>query len=113
MSLDGLKISLPDRDWRVLTDQLQLAEDSLDALISMAAESEANPEAPDLGSGWPESRVDGSLLRAVHAFLREKDPSFGGLERVRDRDRYRWVHPRFVSYYRPPPPVVPLPGASG
>ena len=112
VSLDGLKISLPNRDWRALADQLQLTEDSLDALIAFADAGEPDPSAPALGSGWPDSRVDGSLLRTAHTFLREKDPSFGGLERVRDRDRYRWVHQRFVSYYRPPPPVVPLQEAS-
>ncbi|GAA0909849.1 COR domain-containing protein [Virgisporangium aurantiacum] len=52
-------------------------------------------------------RADGSLLRTLHAFLRQNDPSFGGLERVRLRDRYLWVHPRFVNRYRLPPPEVP------
>jgi Leucine-rich repeat (LRR) protein len=109
VSLDGLKISLPHRDWRALADQLQLAEDSLDALIGIPADSLPDDQQPaGLVPDGPDIRVDGSLLRTVHAFLREKDPSFAGLERVRDRDRYRWVHHMFVSYYRPPPPVVPL-----
>ncbi len=109
VSLDGLKISLPHRDWRALADRLQLAEDSLDALAGIPADSLPDQQtAVALAPDWPGFRVDGSLLRTVHAFLREKDPSFAGLERVRDRDRYRWVHHKFVSYYRPPPPVVPL-----
>jgi Leucine-rich repeat (LRR) protein len=109
VSLDGLKISLPDRDWRALADQLQLAEDSLDALAGIPADYLPDDQQPSgLAPDGPDFRLDGSLLRTVHAFLREKDPSFAGLERVRDRDRYRWVHHRFVSYYRPPPPVVPL-----
>ncbi|HUA27987.1 MAG TPA: COR domain-containing protein [Streptosporangiaceae bacterium] len=109
VSLDGLKISLPHRDWRALADQLQLAEDSLDALTGIPADSLPDDQQPaGLAPDGPDFRLDGSLLRTVHAFLREKDPSFAGLERVRDRDRYRWVHPGFVSYYRPPPPVVPL-----
>jgi hypothetical protein len=83
------------------------------AMLAAEAELESLPgvsEGPQRYASSPAEReagVDGSLLRSLHSFLRQKDPSYGGLERVRVRDRYLWVHPRFVDLYRLPPPEIP------
>jgi hypothetical protein len=55
----------------------------------------------------PKARPEGSLLRAIHAILKDRDPSYAGLERVRDRNRYLWVHPRFTTNYGWTAPIAP------
>ncbi|HEY1187586.1 MAG TPA: COR domain-containing protein [Gemmata sp.] len=61
-------------------------------------------DAPDLdreGSsvGAP-VRAAGAPLRRLHAWLKEKDPGFGGLVRVLNkRNEYLWVHPRYETEY--------------
>ena len=42
----------------------------------------------------------GSMLRQLHYLLQQKDPSFGGLERVQNqRGDFLWVHPKYVHEY--------------
>ncbi len=42
----------------------------------------------------------GALLRQLHSWLKQKDPKFGGLVRVRNkRQEFLWVHPQFESEY--------------
>ncbi|MEU6248348.1 COR domain-containing protein [Glycomyces sp. NPDC047010] len=40
-------------------------------------------------------------LRDLHNLVREQDPTFGGLVRVRHRGRYMWVHPRYEAQFNP------------
>lgn len=40
-------------------------------------------------------------MRSLHALLRSKDPSFGGLARVTNHNEYLWVHKKFENEYRP------------
>ena len=45
-------------------------------------------------------RAQGAVLRQLHAWLKEKDPSFGGLVRVQNkRQEFLWVHPQFEREY--------------
>jgi len=45
-------------------------------------------------------RAQGAVLRQLQAWLKEKDPSFGGLVRVMNkREEFLWVHPRFETEY--------------
>jgi hypothetical protein len=42
----------------------------------------------------------GAALRQLHAWLKAKDPAFGGLVRVRNKlDEVLWVHPQFAQEY--------------
>jgi hypothetical protein len=42
----------------------------------------------------------GADLRQLHAWLKEKDPAFGGLVRVQNkRQEFLWVHPQFEEEY--------------
>ena len=44
--------------------------------------------------------ANGAELRKLHAWLKEKDPGFGGLVRVRNkRQEFLWVHPQFEKEY--------------
>jgi internalin A len=45
-------------------------------------------------------RSQGSALRELHAFLKEKDQRFGGLLRVQNKRReFLWIHPKFADQY--------------
>ena len=45
-------------------------------------------------------RAEGALLRQLQSFLKQKDPSFGGLVQVQNKRReFLWVHPQFVREY--------------
>ena len=45
-------------------------------------------------------RAQGATLRELHALLKAKDPSFGGLVRVMNKQQeFLWVHERFAVEY--------------
>ena len=47
-----------------------------------------------------EVRAQGAILRQLHAWLKNKDPGFGGLVRVQNRrQEFLWVHPKFEAEY--------------
>ena len=56
-------------------------------------------DAPELSQGEA-IRAQGSVIRELHALLKEKDPSFGGGIRVQNpRREFLWVHPQFKDEY--------------
>jgi hypothetical protein len=56
-------------------------------------------DAPELERGEA-IRAQGAVLRQLHTWLKEKDPSFGGLIRVQNkRNEFLWVHPMFEGEY--------------
>ncbi|HTV33182.1 MAG TPA: hypothetical protein VME69_08770 [Methylocella sp.] len=58
-------------------------------------------DAPRLEEGEA-IRANGAALRQLHAWLKQKDPSFGGLVRVQNRRaEFLWVHQKFVPEYEP------------
>lgn len=64
-----------------------LAEVSGDDIISDAEHGEAR-------------QAQNAMLRELHAFLKERDPGFGGLVRVQNKRReFLWVHPWFKDEY--------------
>ncbi|MBB5874185.1 Leucine-rich repeat (LRR) protein/GTPase SAR1 family protein [Allocatelliglobosispora scoriae] len=86
-----------------LANQLRIVEDSFEASFDAAtltpidrAEERhlrraTGDEAPDY--------VNPALLSTLHKIIGDRDPSFGGLRRVKDREHYKWVHPRFLAEY--------------
>ncbi|MDJ0705367.1 MAG: COR domain-containing protein [Leptolyngbyaceae cyanobacterium MO_188.B28] len=45
-------------------------------------------------------QAQNAMLRELHAFLKKRDPGFGGLQRVQNKRReFLWVHPRFKDEY--------------
>lgn len=46
------------------------------------------------------SHASGAILRQLHAWLKQIDPSFGGLVRVQNkRQEFLWVHKKFEKEY--------------
>ncbi len=107
-------IELGDSDWKKLQTEIDGAKDSLAGLVDSLAEglddSASADEAfrpTDIGD---EAAPSGAALRQLHELLRSLDVTFSGLEKVRNNRREPvWVHPRYLSVYRPPPPAIPSP----
>ncbi len=97
------KLVLDDAAYKGIEKQLELGQKSLDSVLKGGEQAGGwlarDDEAPDLERGEA-VRARGSLLRQLHAWLKEEDPSFGGLVRVQNkRQEFLWVHPQFEKEY--------------
>ncbi len=96
------KLLLDDATYKGIEKELDLGQKSIESVLkggeklgSWLGESDA----PDLEHGEG-VRAQGAILRQLHSFLKEKDPGFGGLVRVRNkRQEFLWVHPQFEKEY--------------
>ncbi|RRS01970.1 leucine-rich repeat domain-containing protein [Glycomyces terrestris] len=89
----------PSFDPTAIENHLELAEESF-KVIAELGEVEADPTTDLPWGNGAGAAHSGAELRRLHAFLNKTDPGYGGLERVRDRGRFLWVHPRFATEYR-------------
>jgi Leucine-rich repeat (LRR) protein len=98
----GLKLAVDETGLKAMEKQLDFGQEIIDASLSGAEKS------VDWLDGADEAefkrgeliRARGSVLYELHALLKVKDPSFGGLVRVQNKRReFLWVHERFVSEY--------------
>ncbi len=96
------KMILDDTAYKNIEEELSLGEKSLEFSIKgtdMSMDWFGKNDAPDLDYGEA-IRAQGSMLRELHSILKEKDRSFGGLERVQDKQqKFLWVHPQFIREY--------------
>ncbi|HLM55330.1 MAG TPA: COR domain-containing protein [Pyrinomonadaceae bacterium] len=97
------KLVLDDASYKGIEKQLDLGQKSLDSVLKGGEKAGGwlarDDGAPDVEQGEA-LRARGSLLRQLHAWLKEKDPSFGGLVRVQNkRQEFLWVHPQFEREY--------------
>jgi GTPase SAR1 family protein len=96
------KMMLEDAAYNSISEELDLAQKSIDFStkgMNISIDWLGKSDAPDLEYG-EYIRAEGSMLRQLHAFLKETDPSFGGLVRVQNkRQEFLWVHPDFVGEY--------------
>jgi hypothetical protein len=116
VALPGMKalgeIELGDATWKGIKSQVDATEKSLGNLADevakdLAADVSHSHKMAGLDTD-PALRSPGGVLRELHATLQVRDPSYGGLEKVRNNRRQAlWVHPRFMEVYNPKPPVVP------
>lgn len=89
---------LDDATYKSIKTQLAFGKDSFDAIGKGSAMSRSN-DAPNLSQGQIQV-AKSAILRELHAFLKEKDPAFGGLVRVMDkRQKFLWAHERFAREY--------------
>ncbi|MBC6472260.1 MAG: hypothetical protein GDA48_05140 [Hormoscilla sp. GM102CHS1] len=84
------KVALDEAAYAAMEKELQLGQKTLD---------DATREGGDQGHDESEDvpmRAEGAVLRELHAILKAKDPTFGGLVRVQNKRReFLWVHPQF------------------
>ncbi|MDZ8093901.1 MAG: COR domain-containing protein [Nostoc sp. DedQUE05] len=95
------KFILDDTTYKAIEEQLDLGQKSIESTLKgsdMALAGKSKSDASFLEGDA--IRAQGSILRELHALLKEKDPSFGGLVRVQNKRReFLWVHPQFVDEY--------------
>jgi hypothetical protein len=93
---------LDDATYKGIQEELDLGQKSLEFGIkssNMAVDWQTQRDSLEFEQGEA-IRAQGSMLRELHALLKEKDPGFGGLVRVQNKRReFLWVHPDFVSEY--------------
>jgi hypothetical protein len=96
------KLVLDEAAYKGIEKQLDLGQKSLDAVLKGGEEAGAwlgRKDAPDLEYGEA-IEAHGAMLRQLQAWLKEKDPGFGGLVRVQNkRQEFLWVHPQFEKEY--------------
>lgn len=96
------KLTIPEADYKGIEAQLALGKSTAESLLKgseLAGEWLAKDDDLELASGSA-IRADGGVLRQLHAWLKEKDPTFGGLIRVQNkRSEFLWAHPQFEGEY--------------
>ncbi|MEZ4642722.1 MAG: hypothetical protein R3E31_08300 [Chloroflexota bacterium] len=98
----AIKFDLNDTAYAAIEEQLDLSSNIISATIGEGAKigellGTADTTALEHGELI---RAQGGVLRELHALLKAKDPSFGGLVRVRNkRQEFLWVHERFEGEY--------------
>jgi len=102
VAASAAKVALDETSYKNIEKELALGEKSLSSVFSgaqKAGEWLGQGTAPDLEAG-DAVRAQGAILRQLHAWLKEKDPGFGGLVRVLNkRHEFLWVHPQFEREY--------------
>lgn len=102
VAVSATKVLMDEAAYKGLENELDLGEKSLDSVLKGGEKSGewlGRGDAPDLERGAA-IRAQGAVLRQLHAWLKEKDPSFGGLVRVQNkRQEFLWVHPQFEGEY--------------
>jgi len=96
------KLVMDDAYYKGIEKELELGNKSIESAAKGIEKAEGfirRSEARDL-EHEEGVRAQGAILRQLHALLKEKDPSFGGLVRVRNkRQEFLWVHPQFEKEY--------------
>jgi Leucine-rich repeat (LRR) protein len=96
------KLVMDDTAYKGIEKQLDMGQKSIEATLKggdLAGAWLAENNTPDLERG-DAVRAQGAILRQLHSWLKEKDPSFGGLVRVQNkRQEFLWVHKKFEGEY--------------
>jgi hypothetical protein len=93
-------LNLDDTQEKALEERLRLAEATAKELSDVGAGFAAGgTTSSDLRGALPSTERSRGELKALHNLLEQHDPDFAGLQRVRDLDRFLWVHPRFAPHY--------------
>jgi hypothetical protein len=103
------KVTIAEATYKGVEKQLDLGVKSAETVLKAGDKLEpwlSEGDAPVLnrdelgGRAGAPIRAAGGVLHQLHAWLKEKDPSFGGLEKVLNkRKEFLWVHPHFASEY--------------
>ncbi|MDZ7963899.1 MAG: COR domain-containing protein, partial [Nostoc sp. DedSLP03] len=101
VAASATKLMLDDTAYKGIEEQIDLGQKTTESFlkgsdIALAGKSKSESSLLEGDA----IRAQGSILRELHALLKGKDPSFGGLVRVQNKRReFLWVHPQFVDEY--------------
>jgi hypothetical protein len=102
VAASATQFMLDDATYNGIKEELDLGQKSLDSAMkgsNIAVDWQVKRDSSEFEQGEA-IRAQGSMLRELHAMLKEKDPGFGGLVRVQNKRReFLWVHSDFVSEY--------------
>jgi hypothetical protein len=102
VAASAAKLVLDEAVYKGLENQLDFGKDCAAAMLDVAgktAEWLGEKEGPDMEHTGV-VRAQGGVLREFQAWLKEKDPSFGDLRRVMNKQQeFLWVHPQFEKEY--------------
>jgi C-terminal of Roc, COR, domain len=102
IATSALKLDVDDDTYKSFEEQLDLGQKTLE-LTAKSGELALNSKPKDDALDWQTGDAilaEGSMLRQLHHLIKQKDPSFGGLERVQNNRReFLWVHSQFVQEY--------------
>lgn len=102
VAASGVKLAIDDNAYKAIAEQLDFGKDVIDASLEGSEKISdwlGRSESTALEHGEA-IRAHGATLRELHALLKAKDPSFGGLVRVMNkRQEFLWVHPQFEGEY--------------
>ena len=96
------KLVLDDAAYKGIEKQLDLGQKSLDAVLKGSKKAGAwlgRNDPPEIEWGTA-IKAHGAVLRQLQAWVKRKDPGFGGLVRVMNkRHEFLLVHPQFEKEY--------------
>lgn len=97
----GLVASEVPSVYEGIETQLELNRRTVEAIVQGGEQAGAEPGRSDAPEAYGEAiEMRGAVLRQLQAWLKEQDPSFGGLVRVQNkRQEFLWVHPQFEGEY--------------
>jgi Leucine-rich repeat (LRR) protein/GTPase SAR1 family protein len=102
VAASATKLVLDDATYKGIQEELELGQKSLESSLKgsdIAVDWQTKRNSSEFEQGEA-IRAEGSMLRELHALLKEKDPGFGGLVQVQNKRReFLWVHPQFVNEY--------------
>ncbi|MBM0742777.1 leucine-rich repeat domain-containing protein [Phormidium sp. CLA17] len=102
VAVSATQLVMDDPTYAGIKEELDLGQKSLD-FASKGGDPILDWQAKSDAPKWESDeaiRAQGSMLRELHALLKEEDPGFGGLMRVQTKRReFLWVHPQFVGEY--------------
>lgn len=96
------KLLLDDTTYDRIAKELEFGQKCADSLLKGSEKAESWLVASDSPEWKPRQawRAEGGMLRELQIMLKQKDPSFGGLVRVQNKQRqFLWVHEQFVGEY--------------
>jgi hypothetical protein len=97
-----VKLGMDEAAYKAMEKQLDFGQKCVESVLKgaeMALDDVGGLQDPELQAGKG-IRAHGAVLRQFQAWLKEKDPGFGGLVRVQNkRQEFLWVHPRFEKEY--------------
>jgi hypothetical protein len=97
----ALKLEFDDTTYKSFEEQLDFGQKTLELTtkttdLALNQPKSANPN-------WQPGEAilaQGSMLRQLHHLIKQKDPTFGGLDRVQNNRReFLWIHPQFLDQY--------------
>jgi hypothetical protein len=98
----AVKLVMDDAAYKIIENELNFGKDVIDGVLSGADKTEVFIDASD-SVDLPRGtfiRSENAALRQLHALLKARDPSFGGLIRIMNkRQEFLWVHEKFASEY--------------